>query len=175
MLSVDAFDLKNSKLHFHFLAFLDTVSFDFAHVYLSIEKNNEVNTWPLIESIKIKGGKIVVSKSSLITNSLTHYLLENYAQLEENKWGIPEPKDGEIIDASTLDLVIIPLIVFDRSGHRVGYGKGYYDKFLSECRPDCIKVGLSLAPPLDEIPFVESHDIPLDYCITPLGTYSFKS
>ena len=64
-----------------------------------------------------------------------------------------------------IDVVLIPLIVFDENGHRIGYGKGYYDRFLESCRPDTLKVGLSILPPIKEIPEVEAHDIPMDYCI----------
>ena len=177
-LSTTAFDEKNYRLLYHFHDFFkginDRLSIQFVHSFLSIQKNKEVNTWPLIELLKSMGSKIIISKSSLITNSLTHYQFENYKQLKESSWGIPEPQNGKVINVDQIDLVLIPLIVFDREGQRVGYGKGYYDRFLSECKPSCLKVGLSLSPPLDFIPFSEDHDIPMDYCITPLGVYDFS-
>lgn len=175
MLSTKDFDNKNARLLYHLHNFFENQTSEMVHSFLSIEKNKEVNTWPLIEWLKSQGKKIVVSKCSTTNNELTHYLFEDYKQLKESKYGIPEPQHGTIVLPKDLDVVLVPLLVFDRKGQRVGYGAGYYDRFLAECPDDCIKVGLSLSPPLDEIPFAEPHDIPMDYCITPLGVYSFNS
>ncbi|MDW3212221.1 MAG: 5-formyltetrahydrofolate cyclo-ligase [Reichenbachiella sp.] len=175
MLSAKDFDKKNARLLYHFHRFFESHPCSMIHSFLSIEKNKEVNTWPLIEWLKARGKQIIISKCSTTSNELTHYLFEDYKQLKESKYGIPEPQYGTIVLPKNLDVVLVPLLVFDRNGQRVGYGAGYYDRFLAECSSDCIKVGLSLAPPLDEIPFVEPHDIPLDYCITPLGVYGFNS
>ncbi|WP_422361328.1 5-formyltetrahydrofolate cyclo-ligase [Reichenbachiella sp.] len=175
MLSAQDFDKKNARLLYHFHQFFEEHPGLIVHSFLSIEKNKEVNTWPLIEWLKNKNKQIVVSKCSTNSNELTHYLFEDYKQLKESKYGIPEPQFGTQVLPKDLDVILIPLLVFDRKGQRIGYGAGYYDRFLSECAPDCVKVGLSLAPPLDEILFTESHDIPMDYCITPLGVYEFNS
>ena len=94
--------------------------------------------------------------------------------LETNKWGINEPVDSEIVDPASIDLVIVPLLCFDKRGHRVGYGKGYYDQFLKKCRPDCIKAGVSLFPPVDQIDDVHDGDIPLDVCFSADETYRFE-
>lgn len=175
MLSAKDFDRMNARLMFHFQSFIKKHNASIIHSFLSIDKNKEVNTWPLIESLKMKGKQIVISKSSLTTNELTHYLFEDYKQLIENKYDIPEPAYGTLVSPEILEMVLIPLIVFDRKGHRLGYGAGYYDRFLADCSPQCLKVGLSLTPPLDEIPFAEAHDVPMDFCITPIGVYAFKS
>jgi len=175
MLGAHDFDKKNARLLYHFHSFFEQHSASLVHSFLSIEKNKEVNTWPLIEWLKLQGKQIVTSKCSNSSNELTHYLFEDYRQLEENKYGIPEPQFGTLIQPSELDVVLIPLIVFDLKGQRIGYGAGYYDRFLADCSDHCLKVGLSLGPPLDEIPFAEAHDIPMDYCITPLRVYSFNS
>jgi len=164
---------RNQVLKKHFSALIPQFQFDHVHCFLPILKNKEVDTWPLIDLLQKLGKKIVVSKSDLTTNLLTHYLYEGKEQLKKNKWGIPEPKSGQIISAEQLDLVLIPLLVFDQSGHRIGYGKGYYDRFLQVCKSNVIKVGLSIMPPIDLIEGIEAHDIPLDYCITHLGNYSF--
>ena len=67
----------------------------------------------------------------------------------------------------------MPLLVFDKSGHRVGYGEGYYDRFMSDIKNDVIKVGLSLFEPVDKISDINQKDIPLNYVITPSKTYYF--
>lgn len=145
------------------------------HVFLPIAKNREVDTWPIIEHLLSIDKEIIISKTNQEDGSLDHFVFENSDQLELSAWGIPEPKNGRQVASDLIDLVITPMIVFDRLGHRIGYGKGYYDRFLSTCRTDCIKVGLSLLPPLDFIPYMDHHDVALDYCITHLGVYDFKS
>ncbi len=91
----------------------------------------------------------------------------------ENAWGIREPAGNEKAEPEEFDLVIVPLLCFDLAGHRVGYGKGFYDRFLGRCRSDCIKLGVSLFPPIEKIDDVHPGDVPLDICITPDRTYRF--
>ena len=71
------------------------------------------------------------------------------------------------------DLIIVPLLAVDAQGHRVGYGKGFYDRFLSKCRPDCLKVGLNYFEPDERIVDVGEHDIKLDACVTPTEVFCF--
>ena len=87
--------------------------------------------------------------------------------------GISEPFNGIQINNYQIDLVFVPLLTFDHFGHRVGYGGGYYDKFLSEC-PNAIKVGLSYIDPINKIEDINSKDIKLNYCITPNKVYKFS-
>jgi 5-formyltetrahydrofolate cyclo-ligase len=84
-----------------------------------------------------------------------------------------EPGQGKVITPRELDLVIVPLLAIDRKGYRVGYGKGFYDKYLAECRDDCIKAGFSYFEPLDAIEDCNDFDVPLDLCITPQTVYVF--
>jgi 5-formyltetrahydrofolate cyclo-ligase len=65
--------------------------------------------------------------------------------------------------------------MFDRRGFRVGYGKGFYDKFLSECRADCLKIGLSYFEPIDEISDAQNFDVRLDCCITPKEIFTAET
>lgn len=90
-----------------------------------------------------------------------------------NKYGIEEPEEGSVMSASEIDLAFIPLLAFDQRGFRVGYGKGYYDKFLSAARADLLKIGFSFYEPEKSIDDITSFDIPLDICITPFKTYHF--
>jgi 5-formyltetrahydrofolate cyclo-ligase len=82
---------------------------------------------------------------------------------------------GDDTDPEVLDVALIPMLCFDEAGHRVGYGKGYYDGFLHGCRPDCIKVGLNFFPPVERIDDPHGADIPLDLCITPGRVYRFDA
>ena len=75
---------------------------------------------------------------------------------------------------SLIEIIIVPLLVFDKSGHRVGYGGGYYDRFMNDIKNDVIKVGLSLFDPVDKISDINEKDIPLNFVVTPSRTYKFN-
>ena len=146
------------------------------HVFLPIARQNEVDTWPIIRQLwrDFPAVRIVVSVTDVTTNQLTHYPLTPDTTLTKNRWGIPEPTPtNEPTPTTDFDLVLVPLLAFDQRGHRVGYGKGFYDRFLSACRPDCRKIGLSLFGPVSEITDVTPMDVRLDACLTPEQSYVF--
>lgn len=91
----------------------------------------------------------------------------------KSAFGVDEPEGEPEATAEILDMVIVPLLCFDNAGFRVGYGKGYYDKFLETCRKDALKIGFSFFEPENAITGLEYHDVQLDYCITPEQAYSF--
>ena len=70
-------------------------------------------------------------------------------------------------------MVFVPLLVFDQQGHRVGYGMGYYDRFLVQCSETTLKVGLSFFDPVSKIEDIKTHDIALDFALTPEGIFTF--
>ena len=90
-----------------------------------------------------------------------------------NKWGIKEPLSEAYISPENIDTVVVPLLCFDTAGHRVGFGKGYYDRFLERCSKEVKTVGLSYFEPVDNITDVETTDVPLDIVITPKNIYRF--
>lgn len=156
-----------------FFTHVDLDYVNIMHAYLPIEKNKEPNTWLILDRIKKEFPKIRISLPRVRNNNLENFFFEGPYQLEKNNWGIPEPKQGVPTPSDKIDLVIVPLIAFDRRGNRVGYGKGFYDKFLKECRLDCMKVGLSFFEPVEKISDVEEYDIALTHCITPNKLYQF--
>ena len=103
---------------------------------------------------------------------MTHFLLTDSLVLNTNAWGIPEPQGGIEIDPQQLDVIFIPLLAFDIKGNRLGYGKGFYDRFLSNCKPQALKIGLSLFEAESSIP-QEKTDVMLTHCVTPDKTYTF--
>ncbi len=139
------------------------------HVFLPILKNNEVNTWLIIARLQqdYPQVRVAVPVTDATQNILTHHHLTTEAILVENAWGIPEPQQAQHILAPEVDVVLVPLLAFDEQGHRVGYGKGFYDRFLSGCRPDVLKIGLSLEPPVARITDPNPLDVPLDAVIMP--------
>jgi 5-formyltetrahydrofolate cyclo-ligase len=144
------------------------------HLFLSMKGKKEVNTEYLLHILQGKDKSVVVSKSNFETFEMKHFLLQENTSLKVSEFGIPEPADGIPIDPNILDVVFVPLLAFDESGHRVGYGKGFYDRFLSQCKPECIKVGLSFFEAEEKI-IHENMDFPLDYCITTKKLYGFKN
>lgn len=107
------------------------------------------------------------------TGLLENYFFDDAKQLELNTWGIAEPTHGIPTAYNDIDMVLVPLLAFDTQGHRIGYGKGFYDRFLKACRNDCKKIGLAFFEPVEIIEEAGIHDIKLDHVLTPHDTYSF--
>ncbi|WP_426431657.1 5-formyltetrahydrofolate cyclo-ligase [Winogradskyella sp. HB-48] len=145
----------------------------FYHIFLSIEEQKEINTEYILNILAGKDKNIVVSKSNFEDTSMTHFLLTDSTKIKKNHYNIPEPIDGIEIQSSQIDVVFVPLLAFDKKGNRIGYGKGFYDRFLSECKPKTIKIGLSLFEAEKEAFEAENNDIKLDFCVIPNGTYRF--
>ncbi|MDQ3535508.1 MAG: 5-formyltetrahydrofolate cyclo-ligase [Bacteroidota bacterium] len=145
------------------------------HTFLPILRNNEINIWPILMELRKKYEhiKIVISKSDFQLIKMKHFLYQEDTILVENQYGIPEPDGGAEYSDSNFDLIFVPLVIFDLNGNRVGYGKGFYDRFLAKISPRAIKVGLSLFEPVAEINDIHENDIPLDYCVSPGYFYSF--
>lgn len=152
---------------------LDIWNFSFYHIFLSIETQKEINTDYILNILSGKDKNIIISKSDFNTYELTNYLLTDATTIKLNAYNIPEPIDGIEINDSKIEVVFIPLLAFDTKGNRVGYGKGFYDKFLAKCKPETLKIGLSFFEAETEIQGIFDGDIPLNYCITPKKIYHF--
>lgn len=152
---------------------LDIWGHTYFHLFLSIETHKEVHTEFILNILAGKDKDVIVSRSDFSSCRMVHYLLTDNTKLVVSEYGIPEPVEGIEVPSNKIDVVFVPLLAFDAAGHRVGYGKGFYDRFLSECKPGVIKIGLSFfdAEP-ETIPFNPT-DIALDYCVTPNGVYEF--
>lgn len=143
------------------------------HLFLSIEEQKEINTEFILHVLSGKDKEIVVAKTDFNLIQMTHYLLTDNTKFRKNEYNIPEPIDGIEVPISKIDVVFVPLLAFDTNGNRVGYGKGFYDKFLSQCKPETIKIGLSFFEAETLIDDIFANDMLLDYCITPTKTYTF--
>lgn len=152
---------------------LDIWHFSFYHIFLSIETQKEVNTDFILNILSGKDKNIVISKSDFKTTTLQNYLLTDATVIKLNKYDIPEPVDGIEIDNFKLEVVFVPLLAFDKKGHRIGYGKGFYDTFLASCKPNTIKIGLSFFDVEDSLIQIYKNDIALNYCVTPKKIHTF--
>ena len=143
------------------------------HIFLTITEQKEIDTELILHLLAGKDKEIVISKSDFETREMTHFLLTDNTKIKKNEYNIPEPVDGIEVPSKKIDVVFVPLLAYDKKGNRVGYGKGFYDKFLSECKPDVIKIGLSFFEPEELIADIFEGDIKLDYCVSPNGFYQF--
>ena len=146
---------------------------NYFHIYLPITEHNEVNTEFILHLLSGKDKEIIISKTDFNTRNMTHFLLTDNTKIKKNEYNIPEPVDGIEVPSKKIEVVFIPLLAFDKSGHRVGYGKGFYDKFLAECTIETLKIGLSFFEPEELITDIFKGDIKLDYCVTPDRVYKF--
>lgn len=145
------------------------------HCFLPIQKFQEVDTMHIFERIwqDFPFIQTFVPRINFEKNLIENVEFKRSSLLKKNKWDILEPENGKKIQTYNIDLVITPLLCFDKTGHRVGYGKGFYDNFLKDCKKDCIKVGISFFGPIEKILDVNEDDIKMDYCITPEKVFKF--
>jgi len=171
LLSVDLIEGYSIEIANRVLA-LPIWHLSYFHLFLTIKKNKEIATTPLLSILQGKDKDVLVPK---ITDhgQMEHYLLADGTQLIFNPLGIPEPKQGITVTEDKIDVVFVPLLAFDVKGNRVGYGKGYYDRFLRKCRSEVIKIGVSFFEASTEITDITEYDVPLDFCVTPNKTYRF--
>lgn len=134
------------------------------HCYVSMNERNEVNTHSLIKDLIDSDKRLAVSITNFEEGTLSHRYLKNFEDLQRNKWGVLEPGDGEEAEVGDLDLVIVPMVGGDEDKNRIGYGKGFYDRFLQKA--DCATIGLLFDCCLVESIPVESFDVALQKCIT---------
>lgn len=155
-----------------------TVDLPFLHSVLSywpIEENNEPNTHHITEFLRFRNPEIKVAYpiADFSNTSMKAVAVDIDTAFTKQELNIYEPQEGEPIGAADLDMVIVPLLIADKKGYRVGYGKGFYDKYMAGCRADCIKMGFCYFEPLEAISDVNQFDVPLDICITPQNVYVF--
>ena len=154
-------------------ASLDFTHINSLHIYLPIVKHNEPNTFLLIDWLQKNHPNIVivVPKSNFATHTISNYIYQGKADLKENQYHIPEPQQAKPF-LGMPDMVIIPLLAFDKHGYRVGYGKGFYDRFLQNSQAQ--KIGLSFFDAIPQIIDVHLNDVRLDKCITPTKIINFN-
>lgn len=142
------------------------------HCYIPIAKNNEIDTWLLIDRI-MERGKVVIPKSNFEDNSMSHFYFEKETKLVMNKYDILEPENAKPCDVKDIDVVLLPMLAFDNKGNRVGYGGGFYDRFIAELPEKTKLIGLSLFEPVEEIKDLNTFDKRMQVCITPKEIYYF--
>ena len=144
---------------------------NFYHIYLPIKEKNEVDTMPIINILNNKKKKVLIPKSDFNNTTMKSFLLNDNTVLKKNNYDITEPINNEEF-LGRIDVIFIPLVAYDLIGNRVGYGKGFYDKFLRNQNNKILRVGLSFFNPEKRIK-IDEHDENLDFCVTPNRIFSF--
>ncbi len=165
-LSIEELQILQDNIYQQILD-LDISNVQKVHLFLTLKKFKEIDTQPIINYFRKQHKQIVVSKCNFENNSLSHFYFEENTKLELNKFGVPEPIKAKQVAEFELDLVFVPLLISDKSNYRVGYGKGFYDRFLSKCRKDCKKIGLNFFKPISKITDINQFDIALNNVIYP--------
>jgi 5-formyltetrahydrofolate cyclo-ligase len=171
-LTDEAYDRLNMGLLAGFKT-LDFSKIKSVHLFLPILAKKEPNTFLMIDWLQANHRhiEILVPKADFENNTMQHYTYAGKSDLRTNHYQIPEPQQA-MLSQTTPDMVIIPLLAFDLNGYRVGYGKGFYDRFLQNI--DAQKIGLSFFNAITAIKDVHLNDVRLDQCITPTGIITFK-
>jgi len=142
------------------------------HCFIPIAQNNEIDTWLLIDRIMEKG-RVVVPKANFEDNSMTHFYFEKDTELTPNNYGILEPTNANQCQTDDIDIVLLPMLVCDKKGYRVGYGGGFYDRFIAQLPQKTQLIGLSLFDPTEEIKDLDTFDKKMNHCITPTEIFNF--
>jgi 5-formyltetrahydrofolate cyclo-ligase len=171
-------DKERAKLDDLLLIQLQTVSIPFIQTLLSywpIEQFKEPNTHLFTDFIAFRNPELTIAypAADFTTGQMKAIIVTDETVFEKRETGILEPEDGVELPIDEIDVVLVPLLVTDKKGYRVGYGKGFYDRFLSGCKKDCIKIGFSYFELVNEIANTNEFDVPLNYCITPQVVYVF--
>ncbi len=142
------------------------------HLYLPIKHLREVDTFGLLSKLQKEGYSCFSSITDFNTMNMNTVYLPKGSKFAADEKGIPVPRPLILAKDVKLDLVILPLLAYDRFGTRLGYGFGYYDKFLSKLHPEPFKLGLSFFLPEKKLPS-EAHDIKMNGCVCPEGVIMF--
>ncbi|MEO5595491.1 MAG: 5-formyltetrahydrofolate cyclo-ligase [Chitinophagaceae bacterium] len=143
--------------------------------YWPLEQHAEINTFLMTDYLQFRMPELQIAYpvANFEDTYIKAVLVNDDTDFKKNRYGIAEPVNGLEITAADIDLVFVPLLVFDRDGYRLGYGKGFYDRFLPGCREDSIKVGFSYFEPVASIDDINQFDVPLTTGITPENIYEF--
>lgn len=170
-------DEKSRLIAGRFFGSVDLAKIKVMHCFIPIGKFNEIDTMLILERLWSDFPEIrtVIPRVDIETGEMRSLKFARETELVKNAWEIHEPVHHETVEPGEIDMVLVPLLCCDANGHRTGYGKGFYDRYLANCRADCQKIGLSYFPPITLIDDVHPGDVRLDLCVTPERLSIFKN
>lgn len=144
--------------------------------FFPISSNKEVNTIIFHDWLRQEPMNHEIYLPKTNGDNLEFYLFEENESLIKSELGImePNPNLSDPLSPKEIDLILVPLIAVDVNGHRVGYGKGYYDRFLKRLNSHTEIIGLSLELPIEPISDINQYDFPLQIVISPHGAHIFN-
>ena len=172
-LSLSEFEENSSRLIQNTIELIKKYDLKFVHCFLPIHTKSEINTSPIIQYCWKNNIKVVVPVSNFEKGGMRNAAFSPDTKTKQTKYNITEPIDPIWIENDKIDLVITPLLAFDLKGYRVGYGKGFYDRFFSALHKDIKRIGISLFGPCELIDDTNEHDVTLTHCVTPNKNYFF--
>jgi 5-formyltetrahydrofolate cyclo-ligase len=143
------------------------------HCFLSISVKQEINTMPIIEYCWTNNINVVVPITDFANNTLKSAQYTPQTLIHQTRYNIPEPTNPVWGSDEEIDMVITPLLAFDSEGHRVGFGKGFYDRLFSSLSKNTRRVGVSLFDACEGIDDINKYDMPLTHCVTPKESLTF--
>ncbi len=171
---------SKEKLKLDDLLLLQFQSFDFSTVqtvlsYWPMANMAEPNTHLFTGYLRhfVPNLQIAYPICNLKTLDMKAVLINEDTVYKTNQYGITEPQSTQTVAVENIDLVLVPNLIVDKKGFRVGYGKGFYDRFLANCNTDVTLMGFNYFDPIDRITDTNKFDIPLNFCITPTNVYEF--
>jgi len=173
-ISAECRRIMSETISAHVLSLPEVMSARLIDLYIPLPAHPEVNTWPLVEALTLLDKQLAVPVVQ--DQELCSALYRKGEPLRGARFGQPEPEVLVKADEAMLDVVLIPLLAFDRSGYRLGYGKGFYDRFLHRLslegfRP--LRIGLAFSMQMiDTVPH-DSWDEPLDGVVHEEGFIRF--
>ncbi|MBW7675677.1 5-formyltetrahydrofolate cyclo-ligase [Chryseobacterium sp. LJ756] len=170
-LSSDEVFLLSERIFENFINYFKPVSGQKVHIFIPIEKFNEIKTEIFIQYFLSRNIRVFVPK--IVDQKLISIEIFSETKFQTNNWGISEPVSSVDSEISDFDSIITPLLYCDQNGNRLGYGKGFYDAFFEGISKDSKKIGVNYFNPDDTIDDVWENDIPVDYLVTPTDVLSF--
>lgn len=159
---------KTKKISDYLYSLEEYKNADLIFTYLSMEE--EIDTRSFIEH-SLSLNKQIAVPVTLDKENMGAYLVKNLSELEVDSFGIlsPDPEKAKLINPKDIDLAIVPLLAYNKHGYRLGYGRGYYDRYLPKLSAHCKKIGFAIKEQEVENLPVGIYDYPLDAILTPEG------
>ena len=169
---------SKDRLKFDDLMLIQLQQFDFGNAqtlltYWQMEHEPNMHLYTNYLEYSIYNLQTAYPVADFKNETMKAILVDDTTTFETNNYGITEPQQGAELLPTEIDIVFVPLLIYDKQGYRVGYGKGFYDKFLSQCKENVITIGFNYFEPVEKINDTNEFDIPLNYCITPQKIYEF--
>ena len=141
--------------------------------FFPMESHNEPNSLLLAKYLKAIIPGLTVAYPRIHADRPQMDFYAETESISENQWGIQEPLPLNKVLPEQMNAILVPLLGFDANGQRIGFGKGYYDRYFEHYPKSNWRIGISYFEPIANIQDTHQFDVPLTHCITPWNSYEF--